>query len=453
MISVSIHRFGAIRMLLLGGLLAIGLVASVAVPAFLAPVSAQTGAWTSPVVLSTGGQGWEAAAAIDGTNNSVALWDERTTQDQLWSRSRPSAGNWGPITKVSPALQTTSVFPAVRISTAGFATAVWSDQNGVWTADRPPASNWNSPQLLIPGESNPIFVMNSLGDAAIAWTVGGGPRSSSGSVMAVLRPAGAAWTAQQTVASGVHLSADHAGIGGNGAVIVTWETYNAVCNRHYCVLSSYVLHASRQNAGTFSWVDSGSLLGPDRAAHAARVALDSAGEAMLVALSSSGAYISTTQGNSSGAWSPFQTVVNPQGPTIISDLASDDAGQVTLVYEFIGFSTSQAVAVSGSISNNAWLSPVIVSSSDTSLGAVYFALAPNGMALAVWVTSSAPPEIHAVIRATATGSWGSPVTVSGPGSSIGPEAAAVESSGNAIVIYSGYDSAGVHTEYATNYQP
>ena len=53
----------------------------------IAPMSAQTGAWTAPVVLSTGGQGWEAAAAIDGNGNSVALWDERTTQDQIWSRS------------------------------------------------------------------------------------------------------------------------------------------------------------------------------------------------------------------------------------------------------------------------------------------------------------------------------------------------------------------------------
>jgi hypothetical protein len=416
-------------------------------------MSAQTGAWTSPVVLSTGGQGWEAAAAIDGSGNSVALWDERTTQDQLWSRSRPSAGNWGSVTKVSPALQTTSVFPAVRISSAGFATAVWSDQNGVWTADRPPASNWNTPQLLIPGASNPMFVMNSLGDAAIAWTVGGGPRSISGSVMVVRRPAGAAWTAQQTVTTGVHLFADHAGIGKNGAVIVTWETYNAVCSKYGCALSSYVLHASRQNAGTSSWVDSGSLLGPDRAAHAARVALDSTGGSMLVALSSSGPYLSTTQGNSGGAWSPLKTVINPQGSTIISDLASDDAGQVTLVYELISYPTSQALAVSGTISNNTWSPSVVLSGSDTSVGQVYFALAPNGTALAVWLSSSGTPVIHTVTRNTATGAWGSPIKVSGPGSYIGPEAAAVDSAGNAIVIYSGYDAASVHTEYATNYLP
>jgi hypothetical protein len=299
--------------------------------------------------------------------------------------------------------------------------------------------------------SNPIFVMNSLGDAAIAWTVGTA-RSTTGSVMVVLRPAGGAWTAQQIVASGAHVSADHAGIGASGAVIVTWESYHAVCTK-YCVLSAFGLHASRQNVGTISWVDSGSLLGPDRAAHAARVALDSAGGAMLVALSSSGAYTSATQGNSGGAWGPFNTVVNPQGPTIISDLASDDAGQVTLVYEFIGFSTSQALAVGSSISSNTWSSPVVLSGSDTSVGQVYFALAPSGAALAVWLSSSGTPKIHAVTRATATGAWGSSITVSGPGSYIGPEAAAVDSSGNAVVIYSGYNAASVHTEYATNYQP
>jgi hypothetical protein len=146
-----------------------------------ASASAQTAVWSPPVVLSTGGQGWEAAAAIDGTGNSVALWDERTSLDQLWSRSKTSSGNWGAVTEVSPPLETTSVFPEVRISTAGFATAVWSDSNGVWTADRPIGSSWNPPQLLIPGVSSPIFVMNSQGAAAIAWTVGG-PRSTSGSV-------------------------------------------------------------------------------------------------------------------------------------------------------------------------------------------------------------------------------------------------------------------------------
>ena len=297
----------------------------------LAPAYAQTGAWALPVALSTGGQGWEAAAAMDGNGNSIALWDERTSQDHIWSRSKSSGGTWGSVTQVSPALQTTSVFPVVRISAAGFATAVWSDDNGVWTADRPPASKWNPPQLLVPGASGPIFVMNSLGDAAVAWTVGG-PTDPNSMVLAVLRPAGGSWASQQTVASGVHIIADHAGIGENGDAIVTWESYAAVCSDGFCALSNYRLYAARQEAGTGVWVDSTMLLGPDDNSHDARVALDSAGRAMLVGLSGSGVYISATQGVSGGAWSPFNTVVDVQDIAIVSDLASDHAGNVTMVY-------------------------------------------------------------------------------------------------------------------------
>lgn len=68
---------------------------------FLAPVAAQTGAWTPPVAISAGGQGWEAAAAIDADGNSVAIWEEITGESHIWSRSKPSAGNWGSVTQES----------------------------------------------------------------------------------------------------------------------------------------------------------------------------------------------------------------------------------------------------------------------------------------------------------------------------------------------------------------
>src|ERR1019366_3192503 len=67
---------------------------------FLAPAAAQTGGWSQPSGLSTGGQGWEAAAAMDGNGNSLAIWDERTSEDHIWSRPKPSAGNWGRLTQV-----------------------------------------------------------------------------------------------------------------------------------------------------------------------------------------------------------------------------------------------------------------------------------------------------------------------------------------------------------------
>lgn len=422
----------------------------VAVTCF-APAFSQAAAWTSPAVLSTGGQGWQAAAAIDGAGNSVAIWDEITGQAQIWSRSRPNGGNWGGTTDVYPNLEANSIFPSVQISAAGFATAVWSDTSGVWTADRPPASNWGSPQLLVANVSNPIFVMNSQGAAAIIWTVGG-PRSTSTEVLATLRPPGGAWSAQQAVVTGAHVIADHAQIGTNGAVIVTWESYNALCARYGCSVSAFDLHASRQNPNTSVWEDSGSLMGPDRATHDARVALDAAGGAALVALNSAGAYVSATQGNTGGAWSAFKTIAAPQGITIVTGLASDDAGQAMMVYEFIQYPTSQVFAVNGSISSNVWSAPAVISGSDTDVGQVFFAVAPNGAAVAIWLNSSGTPAVRAITRAVNTGTWSSPVNISTPVNFLSPEAAAVSSSGGAIVVYSGYDANDVHTEYATNYQ-
>ena len=224
----------------------------------------------------------------------------------------------------------------------------------------------------------------------------------------------------------MHLAADHAGIGGNGAAIVTWETYTAVCSDGFCELSNYIPHASRQDAGTGDWVDSGTLLGPAADSHNALVALDSTGRAMLVSLNGSGAYVSATQGASGGGWSPFNLVVDTQSISIVSDLASDNAGDVTMVYEAIGFSVAEAVAVSGSMSTNAWSPPVVLSVGDWSVSEVYFALAPSGEALAVWATNNATATIQAVTRATPSATWTSPVVVSQPGNSeIEPEAAAI----------------------------
>jgi hypothetical protein len=438
-------------------------------------MNAGAATWSPPQVLSTGGQGWEAAGAIDGNGNSVASWIEQTTSsDQIWARSEPSGGNWGAVTQIyNPTLQTNLLYPQMRVSTAGFATTIWLDGNGLWTADRPSAAPWTSPQLLSQDRlleqdvmanfsQNPVFKMNSGGDAAIVWLTGGG------SVAAVTRAAAGAWSSQQTVASpgtGTGVTLDHAAISENATVIAAWDAFQITCvvrnGRRTCHNSNFVLHASRRDPATGTWVDSGGLLGPDGSAHSSRVALDSTGRAMLVVLNTAGVFVSATQGASGGAWSAFQTAVNPGASVEGFNLASDDAGNVTLVYESLSFSVptqSQAVAVNGSIGTDAFASPVVVSGAATDVGLVSLALAPNGNALIDWMVGGSTPEVQAAFRSTATGSWGSPLTISGPGcSSLGgscsPEAIAVNSDGNGLVIYSGYDASQVHTEYATNFQP
>jgi hypothetical protein len=89
-----------------------------------------------------------------------------------------------------------------------------------------------------------------------------------------------------------------------------------------------------------------------------------------------------------------------------------------------------------------------------SVSQIYFAVSPNGQSVAIWLSSSGTPEVHAAVRTSSTAPWSTPVTVSKAGpAEISPEAAAVSSSGGAVIIYSGYNQAAVHTEYVSNYTP
>ena len=69
-----------------------------------------------------------------------------------------------------------------------------------------------------------------------------------------------------------------------------------------------------------------------------------------------------------------------------------------MIYEVIGISTSQAFAVSGTISGNNWLPPVLLSGNDMNVSQIYFALGTNGAGVAAWLSSGPMPEIHAVVK-------------------------------------------------------
>ena len=200
----------------------------------IVPMSAQTGAWTSPVVLSTGGQGWEAAAAIDGSGNSVALWDERTTQDQLWSRSRPSAGNWGAVTQGLPGTADNVCFSG-RADQQRRIRDSSMERSKRRVDSRSPACF----ELEFPSASDPRRVKSEFCNEFARrcrdsldcgrWSEEHQRHGYGRTAACRVSLDGAADST-----SGVHLSADHAGIAGNGAVIVTWETFTAVCHKYGC---------------------------------------------------------------------------------------------------------------------------------------------------------------------------------------------------------------------------
>lgn len=427
----------------------------------VAQQSAATKTWTQPFALSTGGEGWESTVAIDAAGNTVAVWDQRSTKgfvtDRVWGRTRAATGTWSATTVVSrmnPPLATTYVFPAVRVSASGNATAIWGDVDGSWTADRSATGIWTPSQLLIPAISGPAFVMNSKGDAALMWSTGS-VRGSSTSIIVMRRPAGSIWGAQETVATGAYVGRNSIGISNNGDVMVAWETYSASCGIEKCTLSNFVLHASRELAAASAWQDSGPLTAVDPASHSALTTLDRAGRAVLV-YSMPGAYNAITQLAAGSAWSA-PALVYASTSMYTAGLSSDASGNATLALLDLTLGTGQVMTVNGNISNNIWSPAVKVSGGDIYPNQVIYGGSTSGAAVLTWAAGDpnySNYKIRGAVRLSSAGSWTSPKTLSPANAQLAaPEAVAVNTKGNAAVILSSFDNFfSGHTEYAVNFQ-
>jgi len=419
--------------------------------------STPTKTWTKAAPLSGGGEGWESAIAIDAGGNSVAVWDQRVGAiDRIWAKSRPASGSWGQrtiVSRMNPSLQTVYVFPAVRVTAAGDATAVWSDVDGVWTATRPAAGVWSASQLLLPSVSSPMFVMNSKGDAALMWSTGS-VRGVSTKVMAMRRAAGGAWGQPETVASATFAGSNSIAISENGDVMVAWETFSATCTLEKCTLFNFVLHASRETALGTTWLDSGPLTTVDPTTHAALATLDSTGRAGIVYKMPS-ALNSITQQAAGATWSAATTVY-ASSILITAGLSADSSGNATLALLDLQTLTGKVVTVDGSLVTNIWQPAVTLSGSDPSPNQVIYSGSTTGAGAIVWAAgnpSYTNNKIRAAVRPS-NGSWTVPRTISPAGAQdAAPEAVAVNANGNAAIIFSAFNSTfSNHTEYAVNYQ-
>jgi hypothetical protein len=409
----------------------------------------------STVAISAGGEGWEAAAAIDGAGNSVAVWLQRTISppiDRIWSRSRPANGQWSAPSTLSGALQTVEALPAVRMTTNGAATAVWSDAGGIWTADRSPTGSWSPAPLIVSGTSltHPTFVMNAQGDAAVLW----------GSAIVLAQPtqlnarrrtAGGAWGAPEVVATGRFVAFNGAAIAENtGELAATWERFD-VKNCPYCVNFDFVLHVSRVARGSSAWQDSGPLTSPTVHSHSARAAIDPAGHAAAVHLTNFSTLVSINQASAGAGWSPPVTLYKTPS-MLLSGFEIDLTGRATVA--LLDIRGSKVIAINGSIVSNTWGPAVNVSSGDPSPSQIVFALGTSGAGVLSWASggpSQSAPLIRVSTRRSSTAAWSAPRTISPAGvQSASPEAADVNAAGKGIVIFSAYSASfTTHTEYAT----
>jgi len=334
---------------------------------FTARYSATTGGWAAAEPRSSGQAGAFAALAMNDGGDALATWVEPA--GVVASRFDGGAGTWG---AAQPVSADTPVVVAVATDLAGNGVAVW--QTAVNTPVRAArftasSSTWGaaadvSAAIPGPGLGGATVAMNDAGMAVAAWSRGGLVET------AVLPPGAAPWGAPETVSSGGALFEDMARVavdpGGN--VLALWLRTTG---------ATRVVQTARRASSTGLWT-SPETIGAPSAQGPASLTVDRFGNAFAVWSTSapgSGLRLGAARyGADPGVWT-FTPDLSAAGQAAWnSDVAVDDAGNAVVVW----FQTAGGLSVNQSRRWLAALDGPVISGVTPSPGALSVALEVPG---------------------------------------------------------------------------
>jgi hypothetical protein len=248
----------------------------------------------------------------------------------------------------------------------------------------------------------------------------------------------------------------------DGTMAVAWESFNSTCGSRTCTTSNWVLHVSARAPGAKNWVDSGALLGPDAKQHNGQLAADGVGDIGVISISA-GNVVSLVH-HSSG-WTGAVVVASTSALGSFNSTgrdnrayASDASGHATIV-GWGNVQLTNLVAVDGNLTTNMWGSVSVISGSDQYPGYFDFQMSSSGAAIAFyWVDAndgSGNTIWRAATRAGTGKSWNAPSTAGISYDAGGtPEGVAINSAGEAAVVFHGYSSDFLtYILYTNTYKP
>jgi hypothetical protein len=417
-----------------------------------AAISASAGSWSTQATLAN--NAYSGTIALDSAGNMTSVWYQNaapngTAINQIWASSAAFGQPWSAPVDLSGNIGVASGNPTVRTSASGNATAIYTSPTiGAAYIDKLAGGSWGTPRAT--NGVNQFYVSNDSGVEGLAWGTGGA-RPTSSTVVAIARPAGGTWSAPATIAAAPHLSFDGAIVAPDGSMAVAWESFDSVCGSRTCKTSNWVLHVSTRAAGAQNWVDSGALLGPDVTQHFGQLAADGAGDLGVLSIQA-GNIVSRVRHGST--WSSTVVVVSDSTFQYYTGtgrdnriFASDSAGHATIV-GWGNIQLSTLAAIDGNLTTNTWGAPATISGADPQPGYFDFAMSSSGAAIAFYplLNANGTTTWRAITRPGAGKPWNAPATAGtsfeGGGT---PDGVAVDSAGQAAVVFHGYSS-----DYTTN---
>jgi hypothetical protein len=422
--------------------------------ALTAATCAWAGSWSTQATLAS--SAYQGTIGLDAAGNMTSVWFQYnapngTAIDEIWASSAAFGKAWSAPADVSGNLGPAQNNPGVRVSAAGDATVVYTNQSlGTVYNDKPAGGSWGTTHAT--NGVNGFYVSNDAGVEGMAWGTGGA-RPTSSTIVAQARPVGGAWSTPAILAAQPHLAFDGATIAPDGTMAVAWESFDSTCGSRTCKTSNWVLHISTLASGSQTWVDSGGIMGPDTTQHFAQLAGDSVGDLGVIALQAGNVVSKVRHG---AAWSSTVIVVSDSGFQYYTGTGrdnriffSDSAGHATLV-GWGDIHLDSLAGIDGNLSNNTWGAPTTISGSDQFPNYFDFAMSSSGTAIVSYslvdLSGTGTTTWRAITRSGAGKPWNAPATTGtsfeGGGT---PDGVAVNAAGQAAVVFHGLSS-----DYLTN---
>ena len=336
--SRSIRR---LRLALPALLIALGTATALAVPAQAAS------SWSPPVQLPAGcvSSGSQPGLAVNAAGTEAAAGSQLNADNSSSVLVCTSADGQ---TWPAPATVGQGTSAAVALAPDGRAVTAWD--GGSYTAPviqasvRPPGGTWSAPVTVGTDARGPLIGIDRSGNAIIAWM------GATGSVYTASLPAGGSWTPAQTLANTNYGSGLAMAVNSAGSAVLTW--------------------AAKGTGVVGTYADSGTILGgfaapvkvglPPYPGGRTSVALNDAGQAVMVWARGLGAANVAATRSAAGTWSAaVQLSANEAGNL---NVAIDGAGDAVATFEqYVPNTSIIALYASKLPAGGSWGPPALLS--------------------------------------------------------------------------------------------
>ena len=336
--SRSIRR---LRLALPALLIALGTATALAVPAQAAS------SWSPPVQLPAGcvSSGSQPGLAVNAAGTEAAAGSQLNADNSSSVLVCTSADGQ---TWPAPATVGQGTSAAVALAPDGRAVTAWD--GGPYTAPviqasvRPPGGTWSAPVTVGTDARGPLIGIDRSGNAIIAWM------GATGTVYTASLPAGGSWTPAQTLANTNYGSGLAMAVNSAGSAVLTW--------------------AAKGTGVVGTYADSGTILGgfaapvkvglPPYPGGRTSVALNDAGQAVMVWARGLGAANVAATRSAAGTWSAaVQLSANEAGNL---NVAIDGAGDAVATFEqYVPNTSIIALYASKLPAGGSWGPPALLS--------------------------------------------------------------------------------------------